>query len=112
MPDLESFEKGFNLIKGNNYAGYILMDIKGIHEPIIKYKEYKYHITLIYGFENPQMSEEEFFNNHVFEDRQINTHYGNPYMCKLFKVNKEETVNNKTGFKELKIVLEGESHRM
>ena len=41
MPDLESFEKGFNLIKGNNYAGYILMDIEGIHEPVIKYKEYK-----------------------------------------------------------------------
>ena len=91
MPDLESFKHGFNLIKNKNYAGYFLKDIQGVHEAVIKYKEYRYHLTLIYTIGvNPQMSEEEFFNNHIFEDKIIVTHYGNPYMCKLWKTKNKQ----------------------
>lgn len=112
MPDLKSFEVGFGLIRGKEYAGYLLKDIEGVHQAIIKYKEYHYHLTLTYKLLNTQMSEKDFYDNHIFEDREILTHYGNPYMCKLWKINYEEIVDHQTGDKELIVRLEGEANKM
>lgn len=106
MPDLNDFEEGFGLIKNKNYEGYFLDSIIGTHQTIVRNRKYKYYIKLTYSFHNPGMSVDLFYNHHVFQNRVINSHYGNPYLCKLWKVNFLINGNN------LEVNLEGESERI
>lgn len=106
MPDPHKFTTDFGFIKGNTYAGYLLENIISCHEIVIKYKEYRYYIELFYKIVSPSITPQEFFDQHVFEDRIITTEYGNPYKCHLQKYNYE--VENDT----IKIILEGYSERI
>src|SRR5665647_2353999 len=49
MPDTAQFLDGFNLIPGHNFSGYNLQSATSTHEQITRYKEYQYHITLVFS---------------------------------------------------------------
>lgn len=107
MPDIKTIETGFGFIKNKDYDGYLLENISGVHQVVTKYKKYKYYITLTYKPIHPIISEEKFYNNHIFDDKTLLSSYGNPYICKLWKVKKEKLENG-----DIKIYLEGESTRI
>ena len=106
MPDSDDFVKGFDFFKGDSYDGYLLESINASHSVIKKYKEYSYHIILTYDTKHKDVNDEEFFNYHVFEDKIINSRYGNPYKCSLIK--KNFSINGT----KLTIELEGHSYRV
>lgn len=117
MPDLQTFETGFGLFKGKTYGGYKLHDIEGDHEAVIKYKQYKYYLCLIYIADKSEKSiltPEQLYEGHVFEDKTLTTHYGNPYLCHLYKVNMKSDVEYIDGYDQevIRIYLEGDSHRI
>lgn len=87
MPELNEFLKGFNLIEGNNFDGYILDKIDASHEAVVRYREYKYPITLtLRGGENKKRRGNNIssllpsLNDEITKEHII---YGvrNPYRC-------------------------------
>jgi hypothetical protein len=105
MPDFSDFVRGFGLIENTNYNGFLLTNIQGTHNTIIRYKKYSYTITLKYKIlKNKNI--EEFYNNLVFTNRVINSAYHNPYNCELRKDN--YSINGDI----LTVNLIGESNRI
>lgn len=48
MPNSEQFLSGFGLIPGLELEGYELVKASSTHETIVRYKSYKYRISLIF----------------------------------------------------------------
>lgn len=105
MPDSLTFFHGFGLYEDKIYAGYKLIDIEATHTAVVTYHEYNYHIVLTYEAINPEMTPEEFFEKHIFEDKTILTRYGNPYHCHL------ERYSLKLEDDKIIIILSGHSLR-
>ena len=85
MPDPLTFCNSFGIHKNKTYVGYQLIDIEATHKAVVRYYEYNYHIVLTYKIVSPEISPKEFFENHIFDDKNVSTRYGSNYLCHLEK---------------------------
>lgn len=106
MPKFNSYIKGFNLFQGEKMGGYNLNSIKGSHIEVVRYRKYKYPITLSFanvsGNGNPKLLLKSL-KNKVKNPEIIYTHWGNPYEChfgspKISSTTKTATIITSTGF--------------
>lgn len=80
MPDPTDFLKGFSIHKNLQLAGFKLQDIIITHERI-KAGIYNYHIKLKFAGEGDANELLTTLKNRVAGDREINSRWGNPYIC-------------------------------
>jgi len=84
MPNLTEYLRGFEIHKGLQISGYILDNIRGIHNPIIKYRQYEYIIELTFLPQSYNANYNELLTNLrelTNGVRIIYSSYGNPYRC-------------------------------
>ena len=83
MPELNEFLHGFNLIKDTNYGGYIIEKIDASHQAVVKYREYKYPITLYFRKTDRRTNKEQLMLALNLEINKQHIIYGirNPYRC-------------------------------
>jgi len=85
MPNVHQFLKGFNIHKKLILDDFQLIDINITHEPIIRYREYKYEITLHFRYLGNKITNLEnliqALKSYAEGERIIYTSYGNPYKC-------------------------------
>ena len=87
MPYSNEFLKGFKVKRGMIIGGYKLKSIQIGHESIVRFKEYRYPMTLTFESvddENPNTLLKEF-KEYVSEDQIIYSQYRNPYDCSFGK---------------------------
>lgn len=82
MPHTKEFLKGFNLIKGRNIAGYVLIEAHATHETIKRYHEYQYDIKLIFQGNGDYDS---LYHQLMKDTSRSKIIYGikNPYRCTI-----------------------------
>lgn len=83
MPAVSKFLNHFNLVSWEQFDGFTLSKVHSTHEQKIRYKLYKYQITLIFT-DNGQGNYEDLFDDLLSEIEKepiIWTRYGNPYRC-------------------------------
>ncbi len=84
MPGLSQFLSGFGIYKGLQLADYILQNIQGDEQQIVRYREYEYPIQIVFTPQYGQVSSQTLlsqFNQMVSGKRIIYSSYGNPYEC-------------------------------
>lgn len=84
MPEFDKYIREFGIFNGLKIANYTLIDINGYHEPVVKYKEYRYPIKLIFSPDNDHVNPKillEYILYLTSGTRTIYTSYGNPYQC-------------------------------
>lgn len=82
MPSASEFLSGFLLTSGTVLGGYSLSSATSTHETIKRYREYLYHITLVFK-KSPGASYSNLFNAVMDEISQERVIWGvrNPYRC-------------------------------
>ena len=84
MPELKKFIEGFGLQSGIILGDYRLIDIKGKHETIERYHQYRYPIRLRFSPLNSNAHPLNLirdFRELTAKDKVIDSRYGNPYLC-------------------------------
>jgi hypothetical protein len=86
MPTLNSFLHGFGIHQGLQVDGYLLSNIEGKHEQIVRYREYQYPIELTFVPQHSQVNYQELISKITqitSGTNIISTRYGNPYECNI-----------------------------
>lgn len=101
MPSPEDFLKGFGLEKGLEISGKIISKITIKHLVISQYYEYHFPIVIEFKDLDADITKEQFFKNfkkyiNKYNNVIVNSHYGNPYECKLTKLVIKTTADNRT----------------
>lgn len=107
MPEAKEFMKGFGFVNGMSYHGYKLIRIDGTHKNT-GHHHYEYDFTLIFDISKAEIPRKEFFDMFVFDDKIINSSYGNPYKCSL---EKDHYMDKGIGMVVMTVYLSGHSHR-
>lgn len=102
MPDYAAFLKGFGIKKGIIVDNYKLNEIHITHNVIQQYRQYEYHITLIFDGQGDDNKLLLNLKNYVKGNRIIYSKYGNPYNCnfgilKLHKSNENHVIIQSIG---------------
>jgi hypothetical protein len=88
MPEINKFLLGFNLLVGNKYADYTIVNIDAKHNVLINYHKYSYDINLTLAKPKDSNGNKNYTLNKMFLDlgqSLVGTRiiYGirNPYQC-------------------------------
>lgn len=112
MPDISDFLFGFGLLQNKNYSGYTLINILSSHDQIIRYREYLYHIEIIFRNTGSGSYETLYstINNLIMQEHIINSRYGNPYRCIIDPIKYGDILQDSQG--NIIFKLTGHSYRI
>ena len=85
MPEAAKFLKGFNLISGQTFDGYLLQTAESSHEVVKRYQEYAYDIYLTFTKKSPTAKYNDLYNSVLSEISQTHEIKGirNMYLCTI-----------------------------
>ena len=83
MPDPDLFISSYGFKINNLYKGYILKSINSDHITIKRNKEYDYIFNLTFEATKSAAPPKSFYDSLVFDNKIIDSKYGNPYSCFL-----------------------------
>jgi len=84
MPKPKKFLEGFQLVPGHYFDGYKVVSADSTHEVIVRYRKYKYEITVVFQQDQPDGNYEDLYDDllsEIDQEKTIYTSYGNPYRC-------------------------------
>lgn len=112
MPNASDFLIAFDLIQGKLFGHYILHSASSTHEPVKRYQEYLYGITLVFNKVSASPSYEEFSSALINKINQEHIVYGvkNPYRCIIDTPKDGDIIEDENGNITIKLI--GHSYRV
>ena len=87
MPEINAILSSYSLLPGSFLNNCKILKSSGTHNVILRNRSYSYNITLIVDCQ-------ELSQTVNFQDKVINSAYGNPYLCHLDSVKSGPLKNN------------------